>query len=69
MADINIRIIGKEVTEGGCVGVTCTLFGSTLDELDTNELPHLLHGLALSDYAKDTGTTSGFDYNFDLIFD
>lgn len=44
MADINIRIIGKEVTEGGCVGVTCTLLGSTMDEIDTNELPHLLHG-------------------------
>ena len=40
-----------------------------MDELATDELPHLLHGLGLTDYAKDTGVTSGFDYAFDLVFD
>lgn len=67
--DINIVITGKEVLEGGCVGVTVTLMGSTMAELATNELPHLLHGLGLTDYAKDTGVSSGFDYIFDFIFD
>lgn len=67
--DINIVITDKEITEGGCVGVKVTLMGSTMAELYTNELPHLLHGLGLTDYAKDTVAASGFDYNFDLIFD
>ena len=67
--DINITIASKEVTKGGCVGVTVALMGSTMAELETNELPHLLHGLGLTDYGKDTGVTSGFDYVFDFIFD
>ncbi len=67
--DINITIVSKEVTRGGCVGVTVALMGSTMAELETNELPHLLHGLGLTDYGKDTGVTSGFDYVFDFIFD
>ena len=67
--DINMRIISKQVMGGGCVGVQVMLLESSMDELATDELPHLLHGLGLTDYAKDTGVTSGFDYAFDLVFD
>ena len=67
--DINMRIISKQVMDGGCVGVQVMLLESSMDELVTDELPHLLHGLGLTDYAKDTGVTSGFDYAFDMVFD
>ena len=67
--DINFVITGKEVMDGGCVGVQVTLLGGSVDKLKTNELPHLLHGLGLTDYAKDTGRRKGFPYIFPLVFD
>lgn len=65
---IDCRIVGREVS-GSCVKVSVSLLGSDWDELTTNELPYLLHSLGNTDYVKDTTTTAGFDYAFDLVFD
>lgn len=66
--DINVTVVGKQVV-GSCVKVSIIIPGSTVERDQWNELPHLLHAIGHSDYAKDTGVTSGFDYAFDLIFD
>ena len=66
--DIGVGIKGKNV-QGGRAILTFSHFRSTLEQLETNELLHILHSLSNTSYTEATSRRSGFDYDFDMIFD
>ena len=66
--DIGVGIKGKNV-QGGRAILTFSHFRSSLQQLSTNELLHILHSISNTSYTEATSRTSGFDYEFDLIFD
>lgn len=66
--DIGVGIRSKDV-QGDRVILTLSQFRSSLEPLTTNEILHILHSLSNTSYTEATSRTSGFDYEFDLIFD
>ena len=66
--DIGVGIRSKDV-QGDRVILTLSQFRSSLEPLTTNEILHILHAISNTSYTEATSRTSGFDYEFDLIFD
>ena len=79
MANINYKVVGKEVVEDA-VKISISLLRRDLDvtpqsgaismtELSTNELPIILNAIRHDEALMNTETQVGFDYVFDFIFD
>lgn len=64
----NFVIDRRRSYENGATMLTIRMINSDRVRLETNELPNILNSLTLSGYL-DTSTSSGFDYEFDLVFD
>lgn len=79
MANINYKVVGKEVVEDA-VKISISMLRRVLDEtsqsgaismteLTTNELPIILNAIRHDESLMNTETQVGFDYIFDFIFD
>lgn len=64
----NFVIDKRKTYENGAVMLTIKMLNSDRPEILTNELPNILNTLTLSGYL-DASASSGFDYEFDLVFD
>lgn len=64
----NFVIDKRRSYENGATMLTIRMINSDRVRLETNELPNILNSLTLSGYL-DASTSSGFDYEFDLVFD
>jgi hypothetical protein len=68
MEKIDIGIRSKQVS-GGRVQLTIAAgIESTMAQLTSNELIHLLHTLSKTSYAEATEQPMGFPYAFPLVF-
>ncbi len=64
----NFVIDRRRSYENGATMLTIRMINSDRVRLETNELPNILNTLTLSGYL-DASASSGFDYEFDLVFD
>lgn len=64
----NFVIDKRRSYENGATMLTIRMINSDRPRIQTNELPNILNSLTLSGYL-DASTSSGFDYEFDLVFD
>lgn len=67
MSEIGLGIRSKQ-TSGSYVRLTLTNFNSTMDELNHNELIHMLHALSRTKYVDTTIRQQGFPYTFPIVF-
>ena len=64
----NFIIDRRRSYENGATMLRIKMLNSDRPEVLTNELPNILNTLTLSGYL-DASASSGFDYEFDLVFD
>ncbi len=64
----NFIIDRRRSYENGATMLRIKMLNSDRPEILTNELPNILNTLTLSGYL-DASASSGFDYEFDLVFD